>query len=173
MQLQVRAEDARAAFWEGLLIFAVGAVGLALHKPLLFASLGPTAYEQCEYPHRASSRPWSVFAGHLVAIAVGFAVIALLHAGTAGKITGDTAVNWPRLAASAIAVAITAALNLLLNASQPAAFASALLVTMGAFQSARGAVSLVAAVLLIGVLGEIVRRRRLHVRPPDNAVSGL
>lgn len=166
MQLQVRAEDARIAFWEGLLIFAVGAVGLALHKPLLFASLGPTAYEQCEFPHRPSSRPWNVIGGHMMAIAIGFATVAVLHTWGAGKISGDTAVNWPRLAASAIAVAVTAAVNMLLQAGQPAAFASALLVTMGTFQSARGAVSLVASVLLIGFLGELVRRRRMKQCAP-------
>ncbi len=159
MQLQVRAEDARAAFWEGLLIFAVGVIGLLLHKPLLFASLGPTAYEQCEFPHRPSARPWNVIGGHMVAIVIGFALVAVLHVGSAGKINGDTAVNWPRLAASALAVALTAGLNMLLKATQPAAFASALLVTMGAFQSARGAVSLVASVLILGFLGELVRRR--------------
>ncbi len=165
MQLQVRAEDARAAFWEGLLIFAVGAIGLALHKPLLFASLGPTAYEQCEFPHRPSSRPWNVIGGHMIAIVIGFAVVALLHVWGAGKINGDTAVNWPRLAASALAVAVTAGLNMLLKATQPAAFASSLLVTMGTFQSARGAVALVTSVLIIGFLGEIVRRRRAKSCP--------
>ncbi len=169
MRLQVRAEDARIAFWEGLLIFAVGGVGLALHKPLLFASLGPTAFEQCEFPHRRSSRPWNVIGGHLIAIGIAFATVALLHVWNAAKINGDTAVNWPRLAASAIAVAVTAALNMLLRANQPAAFASSMLVTMGAFQSPRGGLSLVASVLLIGCLGEIVRRRRAkeHIPRPD------
>ena len=169
MQLQLRAEDARAAFWEALLILSVGAVGLALHKPLLFASLGPTAYEQCEYPHRRSSRPWNVIGGHMVAIVLGFAAVAILNVWGAGKINGDTAVNWPRLAASALAVAATAGVNMLLQATQPAAFASALLVTMGTFQSARGAVSLVASVLLIGFIGEVVRRHRAKGCPPQDS----
>jgi hypothetical protein len=166
MRLQLRAEDARAAFWEGLLVIAVGATGLLTHKPLLFTSLGPTAYEQCEYPHRKSSRLWNVIVGHFVAIAAGFAAVALVHAWQAGNVTGSTSMNWPRLAASTLAVAATAGLNLMVEASQPAAFSTTLLVTLGSFQSGRGALSLAAGVLVIAFLGEIVRRHRAKAQLP-------
>ncbi|HEV2399831.1 MAG TPA: hypothetical protein VGS27_23020 [Candidatus Sulfotelmatobacter sp.] len=40
-----------AVLGEGGLILAVGAAGWAAHAPLLFTSLGPTAYELLEQPN--------------------------------------------------------------------------------------------------------------------------
>ena len=43
----------------GLLLLA-GAAAMLVHKPLFFASLGPTAYELAETPERKSAQPYSV-----------------------------------------------------------------------------------------------------------------
>ena len=56
-----------APLWEAVLIFIVGITAWAAGQPWLFASLGPTAYEQVEKPHTKSARLYNVLVGHFVA----------------------------------------------------------------------------------------------------------
>lgn len=51
-------------FLEGGLILLMGCISLAFGKPLLFASLGPTAYEQIEKPELSSAKFYNVVVEH-------------------------------------------------------------------------------------------------------------
>ncbi|MGC2639525.1 MAG: hypothetical protein WA294_20245, partial [Acidobacteriaceae bacterium] len=53
---------------EALLILLAGLAGWAAHQPMIFASLGPTAYELIETPHRRSAEPYSIVVGHAVGV---------------------------------------------------------------------------------------------------------
>ncbi len=67
-----------------------------------------------------------------------------------------------RILASALAVALTIALGILLKASHPPACATTLLFALGGFApTVRVAAIVLAGVLLIGVVGELLRRFRL------------
>jgi uncharacterized membrane protein YjjB (DUF3815 family) len=66
-----------------------------------------------------------------------------------------------RVEACAIAVALTALFTLLLKAGQPAAYATAILVGLGSMQRPSDAVSIFVAVLILGLVGEPIRRMRL------------
>jgi CBS-domain-containing membrane protein len=60
------------AFILCLLVLAVaGCVGLLLHQPWLFPSLGPTAMLFFESPDQESARPLNTLIGHVVGILVG------------------------------------------------------------------------------------------------------
>jgi hypothetical protein len=157
-------DEVQATFWEGGLLLIVGVVGLAVRMPLLLASLGPTAYEQAEMPHLRSSRPYNVIVGHMVALAGGFAAVALVHAWNAPKVLAAGHLSSTRVWACVIAAAMTAFVTLVLRASQPAALATTLLVALGAFQTKRDALVVICAVLLLAVIGEPVRRLRLAKR---------
>lgn len=147
---------------EAALLVVVGGIGLVLNLPLLFTSLGPTAYEQIEKPKEQSARPYNIIVGHLVALMSGFIALFLLralHAPVAsGHLTGG------RVLAGGLGCFLTALLNLLLKASQPAAFSTALLVTLGSYESPRAALAIVIAVLLLTAIGEPLRRRSLQLR---------
>lgn len=69
-----------APLGEGFLILVAALVGWATHYPFIFASLGPTAYEQVETPERPSAHPYNVIVGHIIAVAAGFAAIAAFQA---------------------------------------------------------------------------------------------
>jgi hypothetical protein len=56
---------------------------------------------------------------------------------------------------------------LALRAGQPAAIATALLVSTGSMQTGRDAVAIIIAVLVIAAIGEPVRRLRLKVAGPS------
>lgn len=65
---------------------------------------------------------------------------------------------WPAV----LSVVITTAATLLLNASQPAALSTALLVSLGSMQTSRDAVAIIIGVLVVAAIGEPVRRQRLR-----------
>lgn len=152
-------------FWgtlgEGGLILAVAAVGWATKEPLIFASLGPTAYELVEQPQLRSARAYNIFVGHMIGLGSGFLAVYLLNAWHEPNVVLTGLVSTERLWAMALAVALTTFLTLLLKAGQPAALATTLLVCLGSMQTRRDALAIVIGVLIITALGEPVRRYRL------------
>ncbi|HEX5412205.1 MAG TPA: HPP family protein [Terriglobia bacterium] len=150
---------------EGTLILILAAIAWITHWPFIFASLGPTAYEQVELPRSRSSRPYNIITGHLVALGSGFFMLWVLNAWDSPNILALGYVSWPRLWASAIAAALTAGLTQLLYASQPASLATSLLVTLGLMQTARDAIAIIIGVLILTAVGEPMRRL-LAKHPP-------
>ena len=153
-----------APLWEAILILIIGITAWASGR--LFASLGPTAYERAEKPHMKSARLYNVLVGHFVALGCGFLGAAIMHAWGAPKVNGTTFVSMARLGAGVIAVAATTLLCLKLKASQPAALATTLLVALGPYDTAMGALWIAVGVVIIAAVGEPVRRMRLS--PPQS-----
>jgi len=153
-----------ATLGEGGLILAIAAMGWASGQPLIFASLGPTAYELVEQPHMRSARIYNVIVGHLIGLGAGFFAVWILNAWSAPNVLAAGVVAAPRLCASALAAALTTVLTLLLKAGQPAALATTLLITLGAMQTRKGAVAIILGVVLIAAIGEPLRRLRLRTQ---------
>ncbi|MGB8987918.1 MAG: HPP family protein [Candidatus Sulfotelmatobacter sp.] len=65
---------------EGALILLMGAIALAVRRPLIFASLGPSAYELVEKPFAPSARTYNIIVGHLLGLVAGFVSLWLLAA---------------------------------------------------------------------------------------------
>ena len=153
-----------APLLEAGLILLMGGVSLALRHPLLFASLGPTVYEQVVKPELVSSKLYNVVVGHWIAIGCGFLALWLTGAWyvanpmTTGHFTGV------RVWACVLAVAMTTLMTLLLKARQPAAEATALLIAIGSLQRPSDAWSIALAVAILGLVGEPIRRMRLTPR---------
>ena len=147
-----------ATVGEGALVVSLAAIGWAAHMPFIFPSLGPTAFEQVERPKAPSSRLYNVVIGHFVALACGFLALWLLHAWNAPVVTTAKFVPLVRLAAATVAVILTIATTLALKANQPASLATTLLVSLGSMQTARDAVAIIVAVLILAAIGEPVRR---------------
>jgi len=154
-------ELAWATAGETGLILAVAAIGLACRQPLIFASLGPTAYELVEQPKIRSARVYNIIVGHLIALGSGFLALYLLNSWQEPNVLATGIVSSGRLWTVAISVALTTFLTLALSASQPAALATTLLLSLGAMQTWRDAVAIVAGVLIITAIGEPLRRFRL------------
>lgn len=142
-------------------MFAIAAIGWATRQPLIFASLGPTAYELVELPQMKSARAYNIVVGHLVGLGAGFLALYLLNAWAAPNVLSAGIVSTQRLWAVVIAAALTTFGTLLLKASQPASLATTLLVSLGAMQTRRDALAIVAGVLIITAIGEPLRRFRL------------
>jgi len=150
------------------LLLAMAVIAWATKQPLIFASLGPTAYELVEQPQIRSARPYNIVVGHLVGLGAGFLAVYLLHAWAAPNVVATGLVTTTRLWAVVVAAVLTTLVTLILRASQPAALATTLLVSLGAMQTRRDAVAIILGVLIITAIGEPVRRFRLkhtQIRP--------
>jgi hypothetical protein len=143
---------------EAVMILVVGAISLAAGQGWLFASLGPTAYEVAEFPLRPSARPSSIVVGHCVALAVGFGSVALFGAWNAPVAGTHAGIVHARLWASVVATLVTAGINILARTTQPAAMATTLLITLGPYQSGKGALEIVIGVLIIAALSIPLRQ---------------
>jgi len=142
-------------------MLTLAAIGWATKQPLIFASLGPTAYELVEQPQLRSARPYNIVVGHLIGLGTGFFAVYVLNAWSAPNVLSAGIVSTQRLWAATLAASLTTLFTLLLKAGQPAALATTLLVSLGAMQSRHGAIAIVAGVLIITAIGEPIRRFRL------------
>jgi len=146
---------------EALLILVAGVAGWAAHQPMIFASLGPTAYELIETPHRRSAQPYSIVVGHAVGVGAGFLALGLTRAWSAAPVSA-AGVPLERIGCATVAAALTVLGTLLLRARQPAAISTTLLVALGLMQQPRDAAVLLGSVVLMTLVGEPLRRLRLR-----------
>ncbi len=158
---ELRAKDlVIAPLCEAALLMIAGLAAWASHRPLLFASLGPTIYELVEKPHQESARPYNLIVGHLVGVLSGFAGLAATHAWTWPAVTGITDVALARVWATGIAALLTVFGTALLQATQPAAISTALVIALGSMQQWQDGPLIMLSILLMTVLGEPLRRWR-------------
>jgi HPP family len=163
--LKYRSDLLWATLGEGGLVLAVAVIGWATKEPLIFASLGPTAYELVEQPQVRSARAYNIVVGHMIGLGAGFLALYLLHAWSAPNVLAAGFVSTQRLWATTLAAALTTFFTLVMKAGQPAALATTLLVSLGAMQTHHAAFAIAAGVLIITVIGEPVRRFRLkHIQ---------
>ncbi|HLJ79545.1 MAG TPA: hypothetical protein VKT75_19165, partial [Acidobacteriaceae bacterium] len=104
--------------------------------------------------------PYSLLVGHLVGVGAGFLSLWGTRAWWVPPVSG-AGVPLSRVACLVLAAALTVFLNLLIQASQPAATATALLIAAGLLQRPVDAAVMMGAVLLMALVGEPLRRLRL------------
>jgi HPP family len=153
------------------LILVVGILGLAVGKPWLLPSLGPSAMLVALAPAHPQARAWNTLIGHLVGIAAGFVAIVLAGAANAPSPILQGELVLPRVVAATIAVALTVLVSAALRASHPPAAATTLLVALGASATADKALSLFAGVVVVAIAGELLRRVRLERRAPAERMA--
>lgn len=156
-----------APLCEAGLLLAAGVAALVTHQPLLFASLGPTAFELAEMPERKSAQPYNILLGHLLGVVSGFAALWMTRAWYAPPVMSGMTV--PRIWASVVATVLTVVLTILLKARQPAALSTTLLVATGAMQRPIDGPIIMAGILLVDLLGEPLRRLRVRHREEERA----
>ena len=145
---------------EGALILLAALAAFWTRQPLLFASLGPTAFELIEAPKRKSARAWNVIAGHAIGVLAGFAALWLTHAWSAPAVGGGAS-SWPRVWAAALAATMTVFGTLAARATQPAAISTSLLVSLGTTQRGRDVKVNLGSVVLMTVAARPLRRLRV------------
>jgi CBS domain-containing membrane protein len=140
-QQQLRANmirTARLARMWALFMFINGFISIGLlcalamvfQTPFIFPSLGATAFLLFFTPTTPAASPRNALCGHAIGIVCGYAalwVTGLQHAGPAIV----TELGWTRILATALSLATTGALMILLNLPHPPAGATTLIVSLG------------------------------------------
>src|SRR5262252_4711352 len=174
-QQQVRANmirTARLARMWALFMFINGFISIGIlcwlalvfQTPFIFPSLGATAFLLFFTPTTPAASPRNALWGHAIGIACGYAalwVTGLQHAGPAIV----TELGWTRVLATALSLATTGALLILLNVPHPPAGATTLIVSLGLVSKPAYLVIIEAAVALL-VAQAIIIHRLTGVRYP-------
>jgi CBS domain-containing membrane protein len=134
--------------------------GLAAYftgQPLLFPSLGPTAFLFFEQPMAETASPRNTLIGHLVAILAGALSLAVFGLLDNPSILVE-GVTLARAFAGALSLALTGAVLLLLRSSHPPTGATTLIVSLGFLQTPGEMAVLMAGVALLTVVGRTINR---------------
>jgi len=138
----------------GGLLLVVALLAWLTGEPVVFPSLGPTAYVLAVAPSRATSRPRRVVGGHVIGVVAGLVAYHALAPGLAVPVSLDPAsVAGARLAASAVvSVTLTAGGMLLTDLRHAPACATTLIVSLGLLSTPRqGALIVLAVAVLVAV----------------------
>ncbi|MGH9328400.1 MAG: HPP family protein [Terriglobia bacterium] len=118
-------------FINGFIAIAILAgVAMVSHTPFVFPSLGPTAILLFYTPLSPTASPRHTLYGHAIGIGCGYGSLVLMGLHHAPSAIG-TSVNFQRIMAAALSLALTASLMILLKAAHPPAGATTLIVSLG------------------------------------------
>lgn len=142
-----------------LVIGLAGLIGVALHQPWVFPSLGPTLMMFFETPTATSARPRDALVGHGVAILAG--LIALLVFGLRHHPSSvQEGLTGARVGAAALSLALTTLALSITRYPHPPAGATTLIVSLGILTSTAQLGVMALAVILVTVVGVLLNRLR-------------
>ena len=154
-----------------LLVAVIGLIALCsvwAQQAWLAPSIAAAAFTQLFTPTQSGAKPYTIVVGQVVGAVAGFAGVWAVHAMNVGKLMGEHDITYDRVAAVAIAVAITSVAQMALEARSPPGGTTAVVVAVGVeTANLPGAIRLAVGIVLVAVLGEIGRRVLLHVLPQD------
>ena len=118
-------------FVNGFIAVAILA-GLAVvtHTPLVFPSVGPTAFLLYFMPAAPTASPRNTLCGHAIGIACGYAALRLTGLEHAPSAVLEE-IHWRRVLAAALSLAATGALMILFRVVHPPAGTTTLIVSLG------------------------------------------
>jgi CBS domain-containing membrane protein len=133
--------------------------GLAMlfRTPLVFPSLGPTAFLFFFTPNLPTASPRNTIYGHAIGIACGFGALLLthLHHAPPAMVMGVTPA---RVLAAALSLACTGALMILLKAPHPPAGATTLIISLGIITKPLHLLMILVAVTLLTLQAILINR---------------
>ena len=144
----------RDAAVAGCLLLTLAVLAWLTGEPVVFPSLGPTAYALAVAPNRETARPRRVVGGHALGVVAGLLAYYTLAPGLGLPASFEPAsVAGARLAASAVvSVVLTAGAMLVTDLRHAPACATTLIVSLGLLPTLRqGALIVLAVAVLVGV----------------------
>jgi len=145
-------------FLSGFLsIGLMAAFAVLLHSPLIFPSLGPTAFHYFSRQTAPSASPRNAIIGHLIGIIAGYFSLVVTGLTTAGPAIAN-GVTWPRVIAAALSLGLTAGLMILLRASHAPAGATTLIISLGILTGPWQLVVLMIAIILLTLQAIAINR---------------
>ncbi len=146
-----------------LSILLIGIAAVVFNEPLLFPSLGPTAFLLSMAPLASTTSPRNIIVGHLIGVVAGFiSLVAFQLVGEPSAFAAGASVS--RSGAAALSLGLTAAGMLWLDRVHAPAAATTLIVSLGLLAAPAQLAALMTAVVLLAYQGVAVNRfAGLHV----------
>lgn len=146
------------AMVNGIFAIAVMAAAAALaHQPLVFPSLGPTAFLLFYAPTGDEASPRNAIIGHGIGASVGYLSLVLFGLTDLGPALIE-GVTLSRVGAAALSLGLTSGLMVWLKVPHPPAAATTLIVSLGVLTSPRELMVLMVAVIVLVCQGYIINR---------------
>lgn len=156
--LGVRLTWALFMFVNGFITIGLLAVlAMLLHTPLVFPSLGPTAFLAFFAPERAGSSPRHAMVGHALALLCGWGALWLTGLQHAPSATVE-GVTLARAIAAALSLSLTGALMILFRVAHPPAGATTLIVSLGIITAPWHLLTIELAVGLLALQAIVINR---------------
>lgn len=155
---RTRVEEALTAFvFTGSAIALLGGLAHFTAAPLVFPSLGPTAFLIFHRPTAAAASPRNALAGHLIGVGCGLASLAVFGLLDAAHAL-EAGVTLSRAGAAGLSLGATAGLMVLVDRGHPPAGATTLIVSLGLMTSPTQIAVLVVGIVLLLALGIALHR---------------
>jgi len=132
-------------------------LALVTGTPLIFPSLGPTAFLFFYTPTAPSASPRNTISGHAIGVLAGYGSLLLTGLTTAGPALA-VGVTWPRVIAAALSLGLTAGLMVLVKSPHPPAGATTLIISLGILTKPWQLVLLMSAVILLTLQAFTINR---------------
>lgn len=146
------------AFVNGCLSIGIMAgAALLTGQPLIFPSLGPTAFLLFFTPRAPAASPRNTVMGHLIGVLAGYGSLAAFGLLDAGPALAE-GVTGARVGAAALSLGATAGLMAWLRVPHPPAGATTLIVSLGILATPANLVALMVAVVAIVAQGFVINR---------------
>ncbi len=126
-------------------------------SPLIFPSLGPTAFLFFYTPTAPSASPRNTIIGHAVGVVAGYLSLLVTGLTMAGPAL-VVGVTWPRVIAAALSLGLTAGVMVILKSPHPPAGATTLIVSLGILTHPWQLLLLMGAVILLTLQALVINR---------------
>ena len=127
------------------------------HSPLIFASLGPSAFLFYYAPRSFSAAPRSALMGHFIGALAGYASLWIFF-GDGRHVINHATMDWRFIFTAAFALGITSALMVFLDSPHPPAGSTTLLFALGFFNKSEQIASLMLAVVMLTLISVLLNR---------------
>lgn len=140
---------------------SIGLMAAAAHltgQPLVFPSLGPTAFLLFYAATQPAASPRNTIFGHLIGAGAGYASLLAFGLAAEGPALAEGDVTWFRVGAVALSLGLTAGFMVWLSVPHPPAGATTMIVSLGIIHTPAHLGVLMCAVALLVLQGIVINR---------------
>lgn len=141
----------------GFTLAILGVLAFVLHHPLIFPSLGPTAFLLFTNPLSKIASPKNTILGHLLGVICGYLALVIFGLSNTPAII-ISGISLQFIAAAALSIALTSMGMILFSVEHPPAGATTLIVSLGIMHTLPHLGVLMIAVVLLCLEAGIINR---------------
>lgn len=128
------------------------------NQPLVFPSLGPTAFLIFYAATRPAASPRNTVVGHLIGAVAGYVSLLAFGLTDVGPALATENVTWARVAAVAMSLGLTAGVMVWARTPHPPAGATTMIVSLGIIRTPAHLGVLMCAIVLLVIQGIVINR---------------